>query len=114
MCEEGDDFLPADDCRRYYQCLYGEGVEKVCPENLYWDPVLNVCGWDTRYCTNGEIETTPSPGGLTCANSDLPYLPYPLDCRKYIQCANNIGFLQNCPPGLYWSQPLQACDFTCD
>nr|XP_043065622.1 peritrophin-1 isoform X2 [Drosophila bipectinata] len=114
LCDETEIFRPASDCREYYQCFNGEGVLKRCPDNLYWDPKLNVCGWDTQYCTSGEISTTTSaPGGLSCA-SGAAYLPYLPDCNKYIQCVYNIGFKQSCPPGLYWNQPLQRCDYTCD
>lgn len=114
LCDENENFLPAADCREYHQCLNGVGVLKRCPDNLYWDPTLNVCGWSTQYCISGEITTTTSaPGGLSCA-SGVPYLPYLPDCNKYIQCVYNIGFKQSCPPGLYWNQPLERCDYTCD
>lgn len=114
LCDDQQNFLPAPDCREFYQCLNGVGVLKRCPDNLYFDPTLNVCGWGTQYCTSGEISTTTSaPGGLSCA-SGLPFLPYLPDCSKYIQCVYNIGFLQRCPPGLYWNQPLGRCDYTCD
>ncbi|XP_017121365.2 probable endochitinase [Drosophila elegans] len=112
LCDDEDQFLPAPDCRQYYQCLNGEGILKMCPDGLYWDPELNVCAWESQYCTDEGNETTKSPS-LSCA-SGLPFLPYPPDCTKFIQCVYNIGFKLSCPNGLYWNQPLQACDYTCD
>ncbi|XP_017071271.1 probable endochitinase [Drosophila eugracilis] len=112
LCAEGELFLPAPDCRQYYQCLYGEGILKICPDDLYWDRELNVCAWDSQYCTDEGIKTTESPA-LSCA-SGLPFLPYPPDCTKFIQCVYNIGIRLSCPGGLFWNQPLQSCDYTCD
>ncbi|XP_033238178.1 peritrophin-1 [Drosophila pseudoobscura] len=112
LCEEGEEFLAAPNCQQYYQCLYGEGVLKLCPSGLYWDPSLNVCGWDSQYCENIDVPAgTESPDDCS---SGLPFLPYEPDCSKYIQCVYNIGIKQNCPSGLFWSQPLQSCDYTCD
>ncbi|KAH8380149.1 hypothetical protein KR009_009198, partial [Drosophila setifemur] len=112
LCDDGELFLPAKDCRQYYQCLYGIGILKLCPDGLYWDNELSVCAWDSQKCVDDGDKTTESPG-LTCA-SGATFLPYPPDCSKFIQCVYNIGIKQNCPPGLYWNQPLQACDYTCN
>ncbi|XP_022221055.2 probable chitinase 10 [Drosophila obscura] len=113
LCEEGEEFRAAPNCQQYYQCLYGEGILKLCPPDLYWDPELNVCGWDSQYCENID-----GPAGTQSPSSDcssgLPFLPYEPDCSKYIQCVYNIGVKQNCPIGLFWNQPLQSCDYTCD
>ncbi|XP_044251753.2 peritrophin-1 [Drosophila takahashii] len=112
LCADGDLFLPAPDCRQYYQCLYGEGILKLCPDGLYWDRELNVCAWDPQYCTDEKNETTEAPS-LSCS-SGLPFLPYPPDCTKFIQCVYNIAIKLSCPSGLFWNQPIQACDYTCD
>ncbi|KAH8357622.1 hypothetical protein KR200_004827, partial [Drosophila serrata] len=112
LCDDEEFFLPAPDCREYYQCLYGVGVLKKCPDGLYWDRELNVCGWDSPYCIEDGDKSTEAPS-LSCS-SGLPFLPYLPDCTKFIQCVYNIGFKLNCPGGLYWNQPLQSCDFTCD
>ncbi|SPP84688.1 peritrophin-1 [Drosophila guanche] len=110
LCEEGEEFLAAPNCQQFYQCLYGEGVLKLCPPDLYWDPALDVCGWDSKYCENVDEPT----GKESDCSSGLPFLPYELDCSKYIQCVYNTGIKQNCPMGLFWNQPLQRCDYTCD
>ncbi|KMY99125.1 peritrophin-1 isoform X1 [Drosophila simulans] len=112
LCADEDLFLPAPDCREYYQCLYGEGILKICPDGLYWDRELSVCSWESQHCADDKNETT-TPSTLNCA-SGLPFLPYIPDCTKFIQCVYNIGFKLSCPSGLYWNQPLQSCDYTCD
>ncbi|XP_043950609.1 peritrophin-1 [Drosophila biarmipes] len=110
LCPDGELFLPAPDCTQYYQCLYGEGILKLCPDGLYWDRELNVCAWDSQYCNVEENTEAPA---LSCS-SGFQFLPYAPDCTKFIQCVYNIGIKLSCPSGLYWNQPLQACDYTCD
>nr|XP_016936327.1 peritrophin-1 [Drosophila suzukii] len=112
LCPDGELFLPAPDCRQYYQCLYGEGILKLCPDGLYWDRELNVCAWDSQFCADEEKKSTEAPA-LSCS-SGLQFLPYPPDCTKFIQCVYNIGIKLSCPSGLYWNQPLQTCDYSCN
>ncbi|EDX10164.1 GD12757 [Drosophila simulans] len=95
LCADEDLFLPAPDCREYYQCLYGEGILKICPDGLYWDRELSVCSWESQHCADDKNETT-TPSTLNCA-SGLPFLPYIPDCTKFIQCVYNIGFKLSCP-----------------
>ncbi|XP_030373041.1 chitin-binding domain protein cbd-1-like [Scaptodrosophila lebanonensis] len=108
VCDDGDEFLPAPNCREYYHCLYGQGVLKSCPENLYWEPQLHVCGWNSEYCSNDSSE---SPQGRCQAG--VEFLPFEPDCRKYIQCDSGNEIVQSCPPLLYWNEVLQRCDYKC-
>lgn len=47
-----------------------------------------------------------------CKNSvNMPYLPYPGDCQKFIYCGPTPSVL-TCPTGLYWNRNTQSCGST--
>ncbi|KAH8270092.1 hypothetical protein KR018_003967, partial [Drosophila ironensis] len=51
-CSGGEPYVAhATDCTKFIQCSHGRPFEKQCPENLFWNPRLNVCGWSDEYCT---------------------------------------------------------------
>lgn len=47
-----------------------------------------------------------------CLGQGHIYLPYPGDCRKFIQC-NGLAFIHNCPNDLLWNDKLKTCDRFC-
>ena len=52
------------DCRRYYTCENGTKVSNECDEGLYFDPLLQMCDWETEVScpqTTPETENTPKP-----------------------------------------------------
>ncbi|OXA48550.1 Endochitinase [Folsomia candida] len=38
------------------------------------------------------------------------YLPYPYDCRKFIECSNGVPYVQCCAPSTVWDQGLSVCN----
>ncbi|KAH8315316.1 hypothetical protein KR074_007502, partial [Drosophila pseudoananassae] len=42
-------------------------------------------------------------------SSGYPFLPYPSDCRKFIQCSGDVEYILDCPPTLYWDYKNLAC-----
>lgn len=42
-------FIPdATDCRKYFICVGGSGIEQICPEGTSFNPSLNVCDLPDR------------------------------------------------------------------
>ncbi|KAJ8953985.1 hypothetical protein NQ314_007178 [Rhamnusium bicolor] len=57
------------DCGKFYECNFGRPILFVCPEGLYFDPILNTCNWNVD-CGNLSTSTvvprtTPSSVILT-------------------------------------------------
>ncbi|XP_046559555.1 protein PIF-like, partial [Haliotis rubra] len=97
------------------------------------------CGRGSRTITRTRTCTNPSPsnGGLDCQgsntetvseacndggcpvpgdlcdgcvyNNGIGYMPYPLDCSKYVQCLENNYYIMPCSPGTLWDQTLLSC-----
>ncbi|XP_064545344.1 probable chitinase 10 [Drosophila montana] len=111
FCEDGVQFLPAPNCDQFYMCAYGIGFLHSCPNGLYWDPSLDVCSWSSEHCENDP--SVPESPESDCSWGNQ-FLPDESDCTKYIQCVYDIGISMNCPPGLFWNQPLQRCDYECE
>ncbi|KAM3965487.1 insect intestinal mucin [Aphomia sociella] len=51
-----------EDCNRFYYCVWGEKVPRVCPSSLHFNPVIQVCDW-------------PWDAGCTTTASFNKYLP---------------------------------------
>lgn len=48
-------FIPSPDCTKYYMCGNGIPYLMTCPDNLHFNPKLNVCDWpDHAGCGGGE------------------------------------------------------------
>ncbi|XP_030565755.1 peritrophin-1 isoform X2 [Drosophila novamexicana] len=110
LCDDGVQFLPAPNCDQFYLCAYGIGILKTCPNGLYWDPSLDVCNWGSDNCESDPA--VPESPESDCSTGNQ-FVPDESDCTKYIQCVYNIGIQMSCPPGLFWNQPLQRCDYEC-
>jgi hypothetical protein len=37
--------FPHPDCTKFYKCLNGEAFEMECPDDLYYNPTLQVCDY---------------------------------------------------------------------
>ncbi|XP_060521021.1 mucin-2-like isoform X2 [Cylas formicarius] len=54
-------YIPHEDCSKFWQCSNGEAYLHNCPDELHFNPTLNVCDWpENAGCTGGHIESTPA------------------------------------------------------
>ena len=61
-----------------------------------------------------EVKECPRRVSLECPKvSPLSpmYLPYPKDCSKFCQCSNGVAYEHDCPPGLYFDDNLDVCNY---
>ncbi|XP_073841569.1 uncharacterized protein [Musca autumnalis] len=126
-----------NDCSRYYKC-----EAQICPPGYYWNsykhqcdlpqlaqcpfaaaPVVPATSYTPIVPTAGTVQqSTPTVnlnGGELCdecaswcLGQGHIYLPYPQDCRKFIQC-NGLAFIHKCPDQLLWNDKLKTCDRFC-
>lgn len=126
------------DCRKFYQCIFGDITEMQCPENTIWDvgiemcnhPSIEVCATHPFACypclllastTTAKPTTEIAPFGSIqhCASSSNDYTTRdPKDCLKYLECESGTITSKDCPTGLLWDEDLVRCngpvDTTCE
>lgn len=39
------------------------------------------------------------------------YVSHPQNCEQYLQCVDGKFVERPCPPGLYWNNKVEACDW---
>ncbi|KAG8229164.1 hypothetical protein J437_LFUL009234 [Ladona fulva] len=44
-CKHGSLLPDSSDCSSFYQCVWGQPVHMKCPDDLYFNPKLQVCDW---------------------------------------------------------------------
>ena len=46
-----------------------------------------------------------------CQEQGVYYLPYPYDCKQFVQCNNGRFILMPCPEGTEWDDNMQMCNW---
>uniref|UniRef100_A0A182JS87 chitinase n=1 Tax=Anopheles christyi TaxID=43041 RepID=A0A182JS87_9DIPT len=64
-CSGYKDFVPSNDCTKYYRCVHGQPVQFVCKPGTVFHTALNVCDWpenaDRPECrTKAKLIETPT------------------------------------------------------
>ncbi|KAM3955621.1 uncharacterized protein ACR2FA_010455, partial [Aphomia sociella] len=76
VCRDVHLLLPSDDCTKFYYCVDGEKQERVCPDNLHFNPVLQVCDWPSAAgCEAPSNPCTPEGGGSCNGSSTTEASP---------------------------------------
>ncbi|XP_013774373.1 uncharacterized protein LOC106459308 [Limulus polyphemus] len=108
------------DCGSFYECTSdGKPCKKICPAGLKFNAIKMTCDKPENYdCTVIERDprdnkvTTPIPKPSDpCARRSFGLVRSPTDCSKYINCGAVPRVEQMCPPGLYFNEAIQVCDF---
>jgi len=146
VCYESPDGLAVyvphpTQCNLYYQCVGLTPFLLHCPDELFFDPSLNVCNWPnqvdcesqteapekitTEATTVIEQETSKntkkvfkrsidSDFDVVCPESEdgtTVFVPHPTDCNLYYICVGKMPFLMQCPGDLYFDSVLNICNW---
>ncbi|XP_066252034.1 uncharacterized protein [Euwallacea similis] len=68
-----------------------------------------------KICSQGEGScygrTTFAPSKPKCPEGFQGITKHPRDCKKFLNCANGITYVQDCGPGTLFNPVLNVCDF---
>ncbi|XP_060533586.1 uncharacterized protein LOC132706328 [Cylas formicarius] len=132
---EEDMNLPHDgDCKRYYRCVYGRRVPKICPDNMLFN--VNMANCDMYYnvqCQHKDGEelaqdnlkviiedlTSGTAVGVPAVVKKVPsttvrdkrfvYLPHPAIASAYYKIENGKKLLKHCKKGTEFDFHLEVC-----
>ncbi|XP_052757052.1 mucin-2-like isoform X1 [Galleria mellonella] len=68
LCPDVHLLLPSPNCSQFYQCVFGELVERDCPRGLHFNPVLQVCDYPANAGCE-PIRPPCTPGGGGCGSN---------------------------------------------
>ncbi|XP_045450473.1 mucin-2-like [Melitaea cinxia] len=126
-----------NDCNKFYYCVWGEKVLRVCPSTLHFNPVLQVCDWPrdagcaTSFNKHYEnrrflLDTLAIVILFTAAvavplDDECPQeqeddwtiekLLRHEDCNKFYICTHGVKVEQTCYGDLYFNLETWQCDW---
>ncbi|XP_011634225.2 peritrophin-1-like [Pogonomyrmex barbatus] len=99
-------------CSLFYKCDWGVPMLFECPEELHFNPVLQVCDWAWQARCDSPWNDCPRPFPRCPIHYPGPLLlPHPFRCDRFYQCNWGTSRLQACPTGLYFDSRLKMCDW---
>ncbi|KAM8708430.1 hypothetical protein ACLKA7_015408 [Drosophila subpalustris] len=125
VCQDESDgtLLPIEGvCNKFYKCSFNCAVEKICPNNLVYDPNTQICDYPQNY--NCPWPYTPpsgpnaGPSGISCESHgrclgqpEGTLLPSLTSCSGYSVCQCECEIEMQCKEGLYWDSTLDTCNY---
>ncbi|CAG5053336.1 unnamed protein product [Parnassius apollo] len=108
------------ECNKFYQCVFGEKVERECAPGTYFNPELEVCDWPHNVECAGSVGGDGGSGGA--GGEDLPngcpadfdihkLLPHETNCSKFYFCVFGEKVERECPSNTHFNPTLQVCDW---
>ncbi|GAB1866418.1 Peritrophin-1-like [Camponotus japonicus] len=98
-------------CSLFYKCDWSMPMLFECPEELHFNPVLQVCDWPWQAGCDSSWIGCPRPFPR-CPSRYPGLLPHPFLCDRFYQCDWGTPRLQACPAGLYFNSRLKVCDWS--
>ncbi|XP_024937980.1 uncharacterized protein LOC107265302 isoform X10 [Cephus cinctus] len=120
------------DCTKYLQCVNGDTYTMNCGPGTVFNPTINVCDWpyNVRGCEDAlknveevaaatEVYRLPKSRETSqtvkrkveCPAYHTGLLAHPVDCKKFLQCANGITYVMDCGPGTVFNPTSSVCDW---
>ncbi|KAJ0170146.1 hypothetical protein K1T71_014074 [Dendrolimus kikuchii] len=130
-----------NDCEKFYQCVHGNLVERLCAPGTHFNAALQVCDWPQNAgcetgggCTGcpggGDGDNGGGDGGNGGGDSGsgggnpelLPngcpsdfdvhqLLPHESNCSRFYQCVFGETVERECAPGTHFNAVMQICDW---
>lgn len=103
------------DCSKYYECLRGAKILRVCPyrnehgDRLHFNPALQNCAWPNLAVCEDDNWNRPRvcPKNLKrCIR-----IPHETDCAKFYLCDYDREEEVQCADGLHFNPVSQMCDY---
>ena len=101
----------SDDCSMFYRCYQGQSIVQRCPENMYFDPVFEVCDFTAHHDCKRTCQDIPEPK-CPPGNDKPTYLQHPKDCGAFYQCNWGTPILQHCSADLHFNPETNTCDWS--
>ncbi|XP_034943439.1 uncharacterized protein [Chelonus insularis] len=108
--------LPHTNCQKFCKCNWGTPVVMDCPDNLHFNPTLQVCDWpfqaksiiSTAAVNSIVIESSSCIGKCVPPSPSIQYLPHQ-QCDKYCVCVSGQPEVFNCHFNKHWSREYEIC-----
>ncbi|CAK1580894.1 unnamed protein product [Parnassius mnemosyne] len=117
-----------NDCSLFFYCVWGEKVQRSCPNSLHFNRKLQVCDWPQfAECTVNDITgiillvSFLALFGIGYADNQCPkeqetnwqieLLLKHEDCDKFYKCTLGQPIEMRCPGGLYFNTEISQCDW---
>lgn len=104
------------DCTKYYICINGNAVLRMCPSRLNFNSKLKECDLPSNANCNGDNNNLNNtmPNKCPLDNSGWAInLPHETNCSLFYKCNWGEKIKLSCKSGLYFNPTLQVCDYPC-
>ncbi|KAF7993220.1 hypothetical protein HCN44_006280 [Aphidius gifuensis] len=102
-------------CDAYIECIDGVPTEKLCPDGLLFN--INArfnypCGYPIDVNCEGRPQLQRAAPTDDCPHQYGYFkLGDDVDCGRFMNCVDGVGFEFNCPEGLAFSKDTYRCDY---
>ncbi|XP_043463860.1 protein obstructor-E-like [Leptopilina heterotoma] len=108
-------FAVPSQCDAYIECIDGVGEEKLCPEGLLFNPNVRFnypCGYPIDVECLGRSNLQPARPTEDCPHQ-YGYFKVgdQKNCGKFMNCADGVGYIFDCPEGLAYNSKTYRCDW---
>ncbi|XP_012288766.1 protein obstructor-E isoform X2 [Orussus abietinus] len=115
-CPEKNGRFPVpSQCDAYIECIDGVPEQKVCPEGLMFNPEARFnypCGYPIDINCEGRPNLQPAQPTDNCPHQ---YGYFKMgdrqNCGQFINCADGVGYVFDCPEGLAYNAETYRCDW---
>ncbi|KAK0088126.1 hypothetical protein PV325_013122 [Microctonus aethiopoides] len=104
------------DCTKYYICINGNAVLRMCPSRLNFNSKLKECDLPSNANCSGDNNNPNNimPNKCPLDNSGWAInLPHETNCSLFYKCNWGEKIKLSCKSGLYFNPTLQICDYPC-
>ncbi|VDI12459.1 Hypothetical predicted protein [Mytilus galloprovincialis] len=87
-------------CAYLFKCDLNIPARERCPTGMLFDNSIKACN---------HKDAVPCYSMITCP-SHMGLFPHPETCKKFLNCFDNIPYVQKCPRDLYFNNETKICE----